>query len=86
MVLGRYLRMLVFEPRYSKWAIGVPGLPLLFAGVLVGRGEATLATFAVRRSSGGLPCPGLQHRQVRGGDAEPESLATSGCSRYPLAS
>ena len=32
MVLGRYLRMLVFEPRYSKWAIGVPGVILLFAG------------------------------------------------------
>ena len=47
MVLGRYLRMLVFEPRYSKWAIGVPGVILLLAGILVLAGEATLATFAI---------------------------------------
>jgi len=53
MVLGRYLRMLVFEPRYSKWAIGVPGIILLFAGVLVLAGEATLATFAVMIIVGG---------------------------------
>jgi putative membrane protein len=53
MVLGRYLRMLVFEPRYSKWAIGVPGIILLFAGVLVLAGEATLATFAVLIIIGG---------------------------------
>ncbi|MDA4115469.1 MAG: DUF373 family protein [Thaumarchaeota archaeon] len=53
MVLGRYLRMLVFEPRYSKWAIGVPGIILLFAGVLVLAGEATLATFAVLIIVGG---------------------------------
>jgi putative membrane protein len=53
MVLGRYLRMLVFEPRYSKWAIGVPGIILLFAGILVLAGEATLATFAVLIIIGG---------------------------------
>jgi len=53
MVLGRYLRMLVFEPRYSKWAIGVPGIILLFAGVLVLAGQATLATFAVLIIIGG---------------------------------
>jgi putative membrane protein len=53
MVLGRYLRMLVFEPRYSKWAIGVPGIILLFAGVLVLAGQATLATFAVLFIVGG---------------------------------
>jgi putative membrane protein len=47
MVLGRYLRMLVFEPRYSKWVIGVPGVILLLAGVLVLAGEAYLATLAV---------------------------------------
>ena len=35
LVLGRYLRMLVFDPHYSKWFLGVPGLMLLFAGVLV---------------------------------------------------
>ncbi|HEV2390218.1 MAG TPA: DUF373 family protein, partial [Nitrososphaerales archaeon] len=53
MVLGRYLRMLVFEPRYSKWAIGVPGIILLFAGILVLAGQATLATFAVLIIVGG---------------------------------
>jgi putative membrane protein len=47
MVLARYLRMLVFEPRYSKWAIGVPGIILLLAGVLVLAGAAYLATLAV---------------------------------------
>jgi putative membrane protein len=34
-VLGRYLRMLVFDPHYSKWSLGVPGLILIMAGVLV---------------------------------------------------
>ena len=47
MVLGRYLRMLVFDPRYSKWAIGVPGVILLFAGVLVLAGAAYLATLSI---------------------------------------
>jgi len=35
LVLGRYLRMLVFDPRYSRWALGVPGLILLLAGILI---------------------------------------------------
>jgi putative membrane protein len=47
MILARYLRMLVFEPRYSKWAIGVPGIILLLAGVLVAVGAAYLATFSI---------------------------------------
>jgi len=47
MVLARYLRMLVFEPRYSKWAIGVPGAILLFAGILVLAGAAHLATLSI---------------------------------------
>lgn len=34
-VLGRYLRMLVFDPRYSKWVLGVPGLIFLLAGILI---------------------------------------------------
>ena len=53
MVLGRYLRMLVFEPRYSKWAIGVPGIILLLAGVLALAGAAYLATLAVLLILGG---------------------------------
>jgi len=38
MVLGKYLKMLVFDPRYSKYFLGFPGLFLLmFAGlVLIG--------------------------------------------------
>ncbi len=47
MVLGRYLRMLVFDPRYSRWAIGVPGIILLFAGILVLADEAYLATLSI---------------------------------------
>jgi len=41
------LRMLVFDPRYSKWAIGVPGVILLFAGVLALAGAAYLAGLAI---------------------------------------
>jgi putative membrane protein len=47
LVLGRYLRMLVFEPRYSKWAIGVPGIIFLFAGILVLLGAAYLAALSI---------------------------------------
>jgi putative membrane protein len=35
LVLGRYLRMLIYDPRYSKWAVGVPGAIFLLAGILV---------------------------------------------------
>jgi putative membrane protein len=34
-VLGRYLRMLIFDPRYSRWALGVPGLIFILATVLI---------------------------------------------------
>src|ERR1700730_11879962 len=34
MVLGRYLRMLIFDPRYSKWVVGIPGVILLLVGLL----------------------------------------------------
>jgi putative membrane protein len=50
LVLGRYLRMLIFDPRYSKWVLGVPGLLLLLAGVLVVSNrvfEAQLATLLI---------------------------------------
>lgn len=47
MVLGRYLRMLVFEPRYSKWVIGIPGVILIFAGLLVLAGAAYLAGLSI---------------------------------------
>jgi putative membrane protein len=35
MIMGRYLRMLVFDPRYSRWVLGVPGLILLLSGILI---------------------------------------------------
>ncbi|MDG6953482.1 MAG: DUF373 family protein [Nitrososphaerota archaeon] len=34
-VLGRYVRMLVYDPHYSKYALGVPGLVLVLAGILI---------------------------------------------------
>jgi putative membrane protein len=49
-VLGRYLRMLVFDPHYSKYALGVPGMILVLAGILVVAGkvaEAGLATLLI---------------------------------------
>jgi putative membrane protein len=49
-VLGRYLRMLVFDPHYSRYALGVPGLIFVLAGlfILVGRTfEAALAALLV---------------------------------------
>lgn len=49
-VLGRYLRMLIYDTRYSKWALGVPGLILLLAGffIIIGRVfEAELATLLI---------------------------------------
>lgn len=49
-VLGRYLRMLIFDPHYSKYALGVPGLILVMAGILVLAGksfEAGLATLLI---------------------------------------
>jgi putative membrane protein len=49
-VLGRYLRMLVFDPHYSKYTLGVPGLIFVLAGVLIVAGrvfEAELATLLI---------------------------------------
>lgn len=45
-VLGRYLRMLVFDPHYSKYALGVPGLILVLAGILTVAGKAAEAGLA----------------------------------------
>jgi len=53
MVLGRYLRMLVFEPRYSKWAIGVPGIIFLLVGILALAGAGYLAALAILLILGG---------------------------------
>jgi putative membrane protein len=49
-ILGRYLRMLLFDPHYSRYSLGVPGLIFLLAGVLIIAGkvfEAELATLLI---------------------------------------
>ncbi len=53
LVLGRYLRMLVFDPHYSKWFLGVPGLVLLFSGVLLVSGQIVAAQLATLLILGG---------------------------------
>jgi putative membrane protein len=75
-VLGRYLRMLVFDPHYSKYALGVPGLILVLAGILIVSGEvfdAELATlliiggaFLVRGFDVDRTVAGLLHRGPTG--------------------
>ncbi len=52
-VLGRYLRMLVFDPHYSKYALGVPGLILVLAGILTLAGKVTEAGLATLLILGG---------------------------------
>jgi putative membrane protein len=34
-VLGRYLRMLIYDPRYSRLALGVPGALVLIGSILI---------------------------------------------------
>lgn len=46
-VLGRYLRMLVYDPRYSKWALGVPGLIFILAGLLIVAGQVVVAELTI---------------------------------------
>jgi putative membrane protein len=49
-VLGRYLRMLVFDPHYSRWILGVPGLIFILGGILIVSGhvaDAEIATLLV---------------------------------------
>jgi putative membrane protein len=75
-VLGRYLRMLVFDPHYSKYALGVPGLILVLAGILIVANrefEAGIATllviggaFLVRGFSIDRNVTGLLHRGPTG--------------------
>lgn len=54
LVLGRYLRMLIFDPRYSKWALGVPGVIFLLAGILVISGQVFDAELATLLILGGV--------------------------------
>ena len=75
-VLGRYLRMLVFDPHYSKYALGVPGLIFVLAGIFILAGktfEAELATllilggaFLVRGFNIDRYVTGLLHRGYTG--------------------
>lgn len=53
LVLGRYLRMLVFDPRYSKWSLGVPGVILLLVGLLSVFGAVLAAEIAALIIIGG---------------------------------
>jgi putative membrane protein len=53
LILGRYLRMLIFDPRYSKWSIGIPGLIFLLFGVLVLLNRAFEAAIATLLIIGG---------------------------------
>ncbi|MGD0478086.1 MAG: DUF373 family protein [Nitrososphaerales archaeon] len=49
-ILGRYLRMLIFDPHYSRWSLGVPGLIFILAGILIASShvfEAELATLLI---------------------------------------
>ena len=52
-VLGRYLRMLVFDPHYSKWTLGVPGLIFILAGVLILSNQGFAAQLATLLILGG---------------------------------
>lgn len=52
-VLGRYLRMLVFDPHYSKYALGVPGLIFVLAALLVLAGQTAVAALAALLVLGG---------------------------------
>ena len=52
-VLGRYLRMLVFDSHYSKYALGVPGLILVVAGALILAGQTLVAGLAALLVLGG---------------------------------
>lgn len=53
LVMGRYLRMLIFDPRYSKWALGVPGLIFLLATILIVFGQGFAALLATLLIIGG---------------------------------
>ena len=35
-VMGRYIKMLVYDPRYSKFFLGVPGALLIATGLATG--------------------------------------------------
>lgn len=75
-VLGRYLRMLIYDPHYSKYALGVPGLIFVLAGIFIVAGkvfEAELATllilggaFLIRGFSVDRTVAGLLHRGPTG--------------------
>jgi putative membrane protein len=52
-VLGKYLRMLVFDPHYSKYALGVPGLIFVIAGALIAVGQTGIAALVTLLIIGG---------------------------------
>lgn len=52
-VLGRYLRMLIFDSHYSKYALGVPGLIFVLAGILIVAGSTAEAELTALLIFGG---------------------------------
>ncbi len=52
-IMGRYLRMLVYDPHYSKYALGVPGLIFVIAGFLIAVGQAPVAALVTLLILGG---------------------------------
>jgi len=52
-ILGRYLRMLVFDPHYSRWSLGVPGLIFILSGILIVSGHLLYAELATLLILGG---------------------------------
>jgi len=52
-VLGKYLRMLVFDPHYSKYALGVPGLIFVLVGILIAVGQTAVAALVTLLVLGG---------------------------------
>ncbi len=45
LLMGRYLKMALTEPRYAKIFLGVPGVVLMLLGVMLAAGVATLPYF-----------------------------------------
>jgi|TARA_B100001971_G_scaffold56161_1_gene51219 putative membrane protein len=52
-VLGRYLKMLIYDPRYSRIALGVPGIFLLLSAVATFFGQERIVSFIALGLIGG---------------------------------
>lgn len=52
-VLGRYLKMLAYDPRYSRIALGVPGIFLLLSSIAIFFGQERIVSFIALGLIGG---------------------------------